>query len=150
MAEIVGVVASGAGLFSLALQLIDLAEKFRKRCKHLGTIKNTAEELYDDIKMNTELLHYLENEHSHILDTQLGPVMLDKCLTCGNVIARKLERLIENVSHLSSSSYGHALSIMLKSKVWKAEASELKVIVAEFKHDINTYVTWSEYVPGHY
>ncbi|KAH6876377.1 hypothetical protein B0T10DRAFT_552525 [Thelonectria olida] len=137
MAEIVGIVASGAGLTSLALQLLDLAKRLRQRCENLRDLQDTTQQLLDDVEWNITQLHIIEADHSHILEAQRGPVLLERCRRCGSEVAKQLESLIQKLSESSSSSSRlHAIKVAFNSKTWKTEVAELKMAVANFKQEI--------------
>jgi hypothetical protein len=89
MAEVLAVVASGAGLASLAIQLADGIDRLRKRCENLEKLRDNIGTLIEDLEIIVEQLHNLEGDQSEILEFMAVPTALGRCQAgCENVIRR--------------------------------------------------------------
>ncbi|KAF4501547.1 hypothetical protein FAGAP_2268 [Fusarium agapanthi] len=79
MAELLGIVAGGAGLASLALQLVDGGQKLRQRYKNVKGLGGNISWLSDDIELIGKQLIQLETSADDIMQEQLGPIMMGRC-----------------------------------------------------------------------
>lgn len=75
MAEVLAVVASGAGLASLALQLVDGVDRLRKRCENLKRLRKDTESVIEDLEMISLELRDFDINHLDILELQTGPIL---------------------------------------------------------------------------
>jgi len=130
MAEVLAVVASGAGLTSLAIQLADGIDRLRKRCENLEKLRDNIGTLIEDLEIIAEQLHNLEVDHTEILEFMVVPTALGRCQAgCENVI-RRLETLIAGIPSTSpGGSKTRILRTLFKSKKWKIEFDELRSAV---------------------
>lgn len=130
MAEVLAVVASGAGLASLALQLADGIDRLRERCENLEKLRDNIGTLIEDLETITEQLRILEGDHNEILEFMAVPTAIGRCQAgCENVI-RRLETLIAGIPSTSSGgSKTRILRTLFKSKKWKFEFDELRSAV---------------------
>lgn len=137
MAEVLAVVAGGAGLASLAIQLADGVDRLRKRCESLERLRHDIGNLIDDLKMMSLELHNLEIGHINILEFEVGPIILSRCRACCKNIPKRLETLITVIPIAPSRlSNRRALRILFKSKKWNIELEELRSAVTNLKLDI--------------
>ncbi|KAF7557967.1 hypothetical protein G7Z17_g242 [Cylindrodendrum hubeiense] len=79
MAEVVAVVASGAGLASLAIQLAEGAHKFRQRHENTRRLHSDVAILIEDLGVIIMQLNDLETVTDGILEQQMGPIILERC-----------------------------------------------------------------------
>ncbi|WJG35385.1 uncharacterized protein FOBCDRAFT_240361 [Fusarium oxysporum Fo47] len=79
MAELLGIVAGGAGLASLALQLVDGGQKLRQRYKNVKSLGVNISWLSEDIELIGKQLIQLETSADDIMQEQLGPIMMERC-----------------------------------------------------------------------
>ncbi|KAI3584391.1 hypothetical protein IWW34DRAFT_800390 [Fusarium oxysporum f. sp. albedinis] len=79
MAELLGIVAGGAGLASLALQLVDGGQKLRHRYKNAKGMEVNVLWLSEDIELIGKQLIQLEASADDIMQEQLGPIMMGRC-----------------------------------------------------------------------
>jgi hypothetical protein len=130
MAEVLAVVASGAGLASLAIQLADGIDRLRKRCENLEKLCDNISSLIEDLEIIVEQLNNLEGDHIEILEFIAAPTALGRCQAgCENVI-RRLETLIAGMPSTSSGgSTTRILRTLFKSKKLKLEFDELRSAV---------------------
>ena len=130
MAEVLAVVAGGAGLASLAIQLADGIDRLRKRCDNLANLRDNIGTLIEDLEIIVEQLHILEVDHIKILEFTVAPTAIGRCQAgCENVI-RRLETLIAGIPSTSSRrSKTRILRALFKSKKWKIEFGELRSAV---------------------
>jgi hypothetical protein len=130
MAEVLAVVASGAGLASLAIQLADGIDRLRKRCENLEKLRDNIGTLIEDLEIIVEQLHNLEGDQIEILEFMAVPTALGRCQAgCENVI-RRLETLIAGMPSTSSGgSKTRILRTLFKSKKLKIEFDELRSAV---------------------
>jgi hypothetical protein len=147
MAEVLAVVASGAGLASLAIQLADGIERLRKRCENLEKLRDNIGTLIGDLEIIVEQLHYLEAGHIEILEFMVVPTALGRCqVGCENVI-RRLETLIAGIPTMSSGGSKtrilRTLRTLFKSKKWKIEFDELRSAVHGLQLNFTGYVSSS-------
>jgi hypothetical protein len=137
MAEILAVVASGAGLASLALQLADGIERLRKRCEDLEKLRENIGNLIDDLEFDALHLKALEADHFEVLEFPMGPTLFGRCQTHSEDVIKKLKDLISVVPINSSGlSKIWTLRAQLKSKRWKIEFNELRSAVRDLKLDL--------------
>ena len=144
MAEVLAVVASGAGLASLAIQLADGIDRLRKRCENLEKLRDNISTLIGDLEIIVEQLHYLEAGQVEILEFMVVPTALGRCqVGCENVI-RRLETLIAGIPTMSSGgSKTRILRTLFKSKKLKIEFDELRSAVHGLQLNFTGYVSSS-------
>ena len=137
MAEVLAVVASGAGLASLAIQLADGIDRLRKHCENLKKLHDNIATLIEDLEIIAEQLHSLEVDYIEILKVMVVPPALGRCQAgCENVI-KKLETLIAGMPSTSSGgSQTRILRTLFKTRKWKMEFDELKSAVHGLKLDL--------------
>ncbi|KAF4450625.1 cytochrome p450 oxidoreductase [Fusarium austroafricanum] len=97
MAELLGIVAGGAGLASLAIQLANGGQKLRHRYKDAKDLGNKLSWLCEDLEIMGKQLMQLETDTSSILQQQLGPIMLERCRSRSASIATRLENLTSTI-----------------------------------------------------
>ncbi|KAK6441857.1 hypothetical protein LTR95_001912 [Oleoguttula sp. CCFEE 5521] len=87
MAELLGVVAGGAGLASLAVQLVDSAEKLRRFTKASKNASQSVDELVFEIETLSFSLRYLERHQAR--DNNADSALLERCVvTCRAKVAQ--------------------------------------------------------------
>ncbi|KAF5724402.1 hypothetical protein FMUND_859 [Fusarium mundagurra] len=79
MAELLGIIAGGAGLASLALQLVDGGQRLRQRYKNTKGFGGNITWLSEDIELIGKQLMQLEASADDIMQEQLGPIMMGRC-----------------------------------------------------------------------
>lgn len=95
MAEILGVVASAAGLLSLSIQILDISKKLKAR---FAAIKGLPE-IIDKVERNQEFLSFFlsrveeQRNHPTVAATDDYELMLNHCSADYNTIHDVLERL---------------------------------------------------------
>jgi hypothetical protein len=137
MAEILAVVASGAGLASLALQLADGIERLRKRCEDLRKLRENIGNLIEDLELVALQLKALEADHFEVLEFPMGPTILGRCQAHSEDVIKKLKDLIAVIPMTASRvSKIRILRALLKSKRWKIEFNELRSAVQDLKVDL--------------
>jgi hypothetical protein len=142
MAEVLAVVASGAGLASLAIQLADGIDRLRKRCENLEKLRDNISTLIDDLDLLSLQLQGLEVDQIEILEFSMGPVVLGRCRARCEDVIKKLEALIAVIPVTSSrGSKRRILRSLFKSKKWKIEFEELRSVVMDLKLDFIRYVS---------
>ncbi|KAF5564941.1 hypothetical protein FNAPI_1909 [Fusarium napiforme] len=120
MAELLGIVAGGAGLASLALQLVDGGQKLRQRYKNVKGLGGNITWLSEDVELIGKQLMQLETSADDIMQEQLGPIMMGRCRD-------RSARVADRLASLASQ--------------WKGELGELQVLVTGLKQDISQYTT---------
>jgi hypothetical protein len=137
MAEILAVVASGAGLASLALQLADGIERLRKRCEDLEKLRDNIGHLIEDLEFVALQLKALEADHFEVLEFPMGPALLGRCQAHSEDVIKKLKELIAVIPITSSrvSKY-RIMRALIKSKRWKIEFNDLRSVVQDLKLDL--------------
>ncbi|TXC00960.1 hypothetical protein FocTR4_00009222 [Fusarium oxysporum f. sp. cubense] len=93
MAELLGIVAGGAGLASLALQLVDGGQKLRHRYKNAKGMEGNVLWLSEDIELIGKQLIQLEASADDIMQEQLGPIMMGRCRDRSAKVADRLANL---------------------------------------------------------
>ncbi|KAL4723768.1 hypothetical protein ACLX1H_009412 [Fusarium chlamydosporum] len=135
MAELLGIVAGGAGLVSLALQLVDGGQKLRNRYKNAKGLKSNVLWLSQDLELIGQQLVQIESYAPTILQQQLGPIMLERCRSRSASVAARLENLTEALP--VSTSRSHLIRATFRSSQWKSELDELQCLVSSLKQDIS-------------
>ncbi|KAJ3517500.1 hypothetical protein NM208_g14693 [Fusarium decemcellulare] len=124
MAEVLGIAASGAGLLSLSLQLIDGAQKLRQRYESTEKLPESIKNLTEDLETMAWQLRIVETDADDILEQQRGPIMLARCRGRLESVTKQLTSLTAVVPvALSKRS---RLKAALQSKKWKSELEELQ------------------------
>ncbi|KAF4436320.1 hypothetical protein FACUT_6484 [Fusarium acutatum] len=116
MAELLGIVTGGAGLASLALQLVDGGQKLRQRYKNTKGFGGNITWLSEDIELICKQLMQLEASADDIMQEQLGPIMMGS-------------NLFKKTAHTDYIQVGQ----------WKGELDELQALVAGLKQGISQY-----------
>jgi hypothetical protein len=130
MAEVLAVVASGAGLASLAIQLADAIDRLRKRCENLTKLRDNIGTLIEDLEIIVEQLRNLEVDHIEMLEFMVVPTALGRCQAGCETVIRRLEALIAAIPTTSSGgSKTRILKTLFKSTKWKNEFDELRTAV---------------------
>jgi hypothetical protein len=134
MAEVLAVVASGAGLASLAIQLADAIDRLQNRCENLEKLRDNIGTLMEDLRIIVEQLHDLEGDHIERLEFMVVPTALGRCQAGCKDVIRRLETLIAGIPSTSSrGSKTRILRTLFKSKKWKLEFDELRSAVHDLK-----------------
>lgn len=130
MAEVLAVVASGAGLVSLAIQLADGIDRIRKRCEKLEKLRDNIGTLIEDLEIIAEQLQTLEVDHIEISEFMVAPAALGRCQECCENVMKRLETLIVGMPTTSSGgSKTLIVRTLFRSKKWKIEFEELRSAV---------------------
>ncbi|KAG4263488.1 hypothetical protein FPRO03_09795 [Fusarium proliferatum] len=135
MAELLGIVAGGAGLASLALQLVDGGQKLRKRYKNVKGLGGNILWLSEDIELIGKQLIQLETSASDIMQEQLGPIMMGRCRDRSARVADRLANLAGDIP--VNSSRRQIIRTTFRSGQWKGELDELQALVTGLKQDIS-------------
>ncbi|KAF5681877.1 hypothetical protein FCIRC_5306 [Fusarium circinatum] len=137
MAELLGVVAGGAGLVSLALQLVDGGQRLRQRYKNVKGLGYNISWLSEDIDLIGKQLIQLETSADDIMQEQLGPIMTGRCRDRSTTLADRLANLAGDIP--GNSSRRQIIRTTFKSSQWKSELGELQALVTGLKQDISQY-----------
>ncbi|QPC77109.1 hypothetical protein HYE68_007861 [Fusarium pseudograminearum] len=135
MAELLGIVAGGAGLVSLALQLVDGGQKLRNRYKNAKGLEGNVLWLGQDLELIGQQLIQLESSAYIILQEQLGPIMLERCRSRSAYVAARLDSLTQAMPVTISKR--ELIQATLRSGQWKSELKELQCLVTGLKQDIS-------------
>jgi hypothetical protein len=99
MAEIFGAVASGAGLVSLSMQLLDSAQKLKGFCDLCRDAPETVKQLYSDLETMALALRQFEQYRQNDV---FGSELLSRCIVaCDQAVAR-IKTAIDKVDRLLS------------------------------------------------
>ncbi|KAF4344188.1 hypothetical protein FBEOM_1866 [Fusarium beomiforme] len=137
MAELLGIVAGGAGLTSLALQLVDGGQKLRHRYKNVKCLECNILWLSEDIELIRKQLIQLETSSNEVLQEQLGPIMMERCRDRSSRVAARLTSLPTDIP--VNLSRRHIVRATFRSGQWKGELDELQSLVTGLKQDISQY-----------
>ncbi|KAL5585437.1 hypothetical protein FOVSG1_014826 [Fusarium oxysporum f. sp. vasinfectum] len=137
MAELLGIVAGGAGLASLALQLVDGGQKLRQRYKNVKGLGGNISWLSEDIELIGKQLIQLEANGDDIMQEQLGPIMMERCRDRSAKVAYRLANLAGDIP--ANSSRRQIIRTTFRSGQWKGELDELQALVTGLKQDISQY-----------
>ncbi|KAF5561142.1 hypothetical protein FPHYL_6330 [Fusarium phyllophilum] len=119
MAELLGIVAGGAGLASLALQLVDGGQRLRQRYKNVKGLGDNITWLSKDIELIGKQLMQLEASADDIMQEQLGPIMMGRCR---DRCARVADRLVNLAGDIpANSSRRQIIRTTFRSGQWKGE-----------------------------
>jgi hypothetical protein len=135
MAELLGIVAGGAGLVSLALQLVDGGQKLRHRYKNAKGLEGNVSWLGQDLELIGQQLIQLESSAPSILQEQLGPIMLERCRSRSASVAARLYTLTQAIPVTISKR--EMIRATFRSGQWKGELDELQCLVTGLKQDIS-------------
>ncbi|RYC96935.1 hypothetical protein BFJ63_vAg101 [Fusarium oxysporum f. sp. narcissi] len=135
MAELLGIVAGGAGLASLALQLVDGGQKLRHRYKNAKGFGGNITWLSEDIELIGKQLIQLEASADDIMQEQLGPIMMERCRDRSAKVADRLANLAGDIP--LNSSRRQIIRTAFRSGQWKGELNELQALVTGLKQDIS-------------
>ncbi|KAF5642881.1 uncharacterized protein FTJAE_3423 [Fusarium tjaetaba] len=139
MAELLGIVAGGAGLASLALQLVDGGQKLRQRYKNVKGFGGNITWLSEDVELIGKQLMQLEASADDIMQEQLGPIMMGRCRDRSIRVADRLTNLAGGIPETSSRR--QIIRTTFRSSQWKGELDDLQVFVTGLKQDISQYTT---------
>nr|OQO25281.1 hypothetical protein B0A51_08844 [Rachicladosporium sp. CCFEE 5018] len=92
MAELLGVVAGGAGLASLAVQLVDSAEKLRSFCRASKNASQSINDLIFDIETLSLSLRHLERHQAR--GNNADSVLLERCVVACRSKAAQISDLV--------------------------------------------------------
>lgn len=137
MVELLGIVAGGAGLASLALQLVDGGQKLRQRYKNVKSLGGNISWLSEDIELIGKQLIQLETSADDIMQEQLGPIMMERCRDRSAKVADRLANLAGDIP--ANSSRRQIIRTTFRSGQWKGELDELQALVTGLKQDISQY-----------
>ncbi|KAF5600496.1 hypothetical protein FPANT_2347 [Fusarium pseudoanthophilum] len=135
MAELLGIVAGGAGLASLALQLVDGGQKLRQRYKNTKVMGGSIAWLSEDVELIGKQLMQLEASANDIMQEQLGPIMMGRCRDRSARVADRLANLAGGIPETSSRR--QIIRTTFRSSQWKGELDELQALVTGLKQDIS-------------
>ncbi|KAF5985965.1 hypothetical protein FCOIX_1770 [Fusarium coicis] len=127
MAELLGIIAGGAGLASLALQLAEGGQKLRQRYKNVKGLGGNITWLSEDIELIGKQLIQLETSADDIMQEQLGPIMMGRCRDQAANVADRLANLAGDIP--ANSSRRQIIRNTFRSGQWKCELGELQVLV---------------------
>ncbi|KAH6955652.1 ankyrin repeat-containing domain protein [Ilyonectria sp. MPI-CAGE-AT-0026] len=114
MAEVVAVVASGAGLASLALQLAEGVKRLRQRHRNAAGLLGDISTLVEDLDLITKQLNGLEADTHDILEQQMGPIILERCRRRSEILTERLTKLTANIP--TGPSKMNAVRAVVQSK----------------------------------
>ncbi|VZI08346.1 unnamed protein product, partial [Fusarium fujikuroi] len=137
MAELLGIVAGGAGLASLALQLVDGGQKLRQRYKNVKGLGGNILWLSEDIELIGKQLIQLETSADDIMQEQLGPIMMGRCRDRSARVADRLANLAGDIP--VNSPRRQIIRTTFRSGQWKGELDELQALITGLKQDISQY-----------
>ncbi|KAF4956683.1 hypothetical protein FGADI_3672 [Fusarium gaditjirri] len=137
MAEVLGIVAGGAGLASLALQLVDGGQKLRQRYKNVKGFGGNVTWLIEDIELIGKQLIQLETSADDIMQEQLGPIMMGRCRDRSARVADRLSILAGDIP--ANPQRRQIIRTTFRSGHWKGELDELQALVTSLKQDISQY-----------
>ncbi|RBR12407.1 hypothetical protein FVER53590_09254 [Fusarium verticillioides] len=137
MAELLGIVAGGAGLASLALQLVDGGQKLRQRYKNVKGLGGNITWLSEDVELIGKQLIQLEASADDIMQEQLGPIMMGRCRDRSAIVADRLANLAGDMP--ANSSRRQIVRTTFRSGQWKGELDDLQTLVTGLKQDISQY-----------
>ncbi|KAK6407551.1 hypothetical protein LTR95_018531 [Oleoguttula sp. CCFEE 5521] len=158
MAELLGVVAGGAGLASLAVQLVDSAEKLRSFCRASKNASQSVDELVFDIETLSLSLRHLE-KHQARDSMDIAP--LERCVVAcrtkvgqiSNLVARmgltmrkfdkmgklyvafkepEVKKLVDDIERAKSSIQ---FAYMMYCQSWSMRKSESRAAIAAAHHN---------------
>lgn len=97
MAEIFGAVASGAGLVSLSMQLLESSQKLKGFCDTARHAPDTVNRLCFDLETMSLALHQFEQYRQQDI---LGSELLSRCIkTCEHAVSR-IQAAVDKVDRL--------------------------------------------------
>ncbi|CAM1509803.1 Fc.00g001380.m01.CDS01 [Cosmosporella sp. VM-42] len=137
MAEVLAVVASGAGLASLAIQLASEVQKLRKRHENLARLHGDIATVVEDLETVIIDLHDLEPATNDLLEQQIGPILVKRCRSGSASATERLANLSDIIT--ARSSKRHTLKVIHRSPEWKTELRELQSMVTGLKQDLVRY-----------
>lgn len=137
MAEVVAVVASGAGLASLALQLAEGVKRLRQRHRNAAGLLGDLSTLVEDLDLITKQLNGLEADTHDILEQQMGPIILERCRRRSEILTERLTKLTANIP--TGPSRMNAVRAVVRSKRWNTELEELRNAVSGVQLELLQY-----------
>lgn len=97
MAEIFGAAASGAGLASLALQLVDTAQKLKTLYNATKDAPHTVEDLTFELEtMSMSLFRLTSHRHTDIAEDEL----LNRCFASCTRMVKRITDAVAKIEHL--------------------------------------------------
>lgn len=97
MAEIFGAVASGAGLVSLSMQLLESTQKLKGFYNTSRDAPETVERLCSDLETMSLALHQFEHYRQQDVS---GSALLGRCITTCKVAVKRIKDAIDKVERL--------------------------------------------------
>jgi hypothetical protein len=101
MAEIFGAVASGAGLVSLSMQLLDSAQKLKGFCDLCRDAPETVKQLYGDLETMALALRQFEQYRQNDV---FGSELLHRCIVACELAVAKIRTTIDKIDRLLSKT----------------------------------------------
>ncbi|KAM0372595.1 hypothetical protein ACHAPY_009619, partial [Fusarium culmorum] len=135
MAELFGVAAGGAGLLSLALQLVDNGKKLRHRYKNAKGLGSGLSQLGEDLELIGQQLGHLEKSAPCILQEQMGPIMFERCRSQSATLTKRVDGFTQTIP--ATISKRELVRVTFRSGQWKSELDELQCLITGLKHDIS-------------
>ncbi|EXL79098.1 hypothetical protein FOPG_06858 [Fusarium oxysporum f. sp. conglutinans race 2 54008] len=136
MAELLGIVAGGAGLASLALQLVDGGQKLRHRYKNAKGMEGNVLWLSEDIELIGKQLIQLEASADDIMQEQLGPIMMGRCRDRSAKVADRLANLAGDLPLASNGSEFKDFDLMEEPEIL---ANLIQLFVRSFRTKETTH-----------
>jgi hypothetical protein len=99
MAEIFGAVASGAGLVSLSMQLLESTQKLKGFCDMMKDAPETAQQLCFDLE--TMAMALRQFEHYRQADV-VGSELLNRCIVACDQAVAKVKTAVDKIDRLLS------------------------------------------------
>jgi hypothetical protein len=125
MAEIFGAVASGAGLLSLSIQLLDSAQRLKGFYNATENAPQTVADLSFELRTMSLSLRLLER---HRRDDILGEELLDRCtMTCTRMIGKIKSAVSKMERQLQRSRYVGRMYAAFKEP-------EMRKLLEEMEH----------------
>jgi len=101
MAEIFGAVASGAGLISLSMQLLDSAQKLKGFCDLCRDAPETVKQLYSELETTALALRQFERFRQKDI---LGSELLSRCIVACDQAVAKIRTTVDKIDRLLSKT----------------------------------------------
>ena len=103
MAEIFGAVASGAGLMSLSMQLLEASQKLKSFCNASKDAPQTVADLSFELETMSLSLRQLVVHHQADISTD---TLLGRCMVTCTLMVTKIEAAVDKMEHLLRKSCG--------------------------------------------
>jgi hypothetical protein len=116
MAEIVGVVASGAGLASLAIQLSSSALKLKRFRNNVRNAPKALHDIIHEIETHSLLFKMIERDPPHT-KSNLDPAIMSRCLEMCQEATSRIEETASTLERrLESGSISASIKTALKER----------------------------------